>query len=837
MKTTIRLTLPVIILIFYQLSSHATVYETVKNGKWTQSATWTPSIPPMSWGSTDTIIIKHTVNMNTNVTMYGHLIINSGASLSNTNKNFKVGENSSFVNNGTLNCKYFTADWGLTDVVNSGSITVKSDMVLYEGTFENTGSISVTGNFDNSWDSEFINAVGASLSVNRNFTTRHEFDNAGALTVNRNIFNDYGYSLSNTGTIDCSGSFENQGILTSSGSLTVTKDFTNYWNSTFDNTGSCDFDAKMYNYGDVSNTSSGTMDISGNYYGEGDLVNTNDLDVGGKFESYGDVSNTISGDINVAGDFFIEGDLVNTNIIVVGDDFTCQWSSNTIQNSGTLTVVDDFTSESAITNSGNLNIGDDFVNNASISNSSTLSIGGFYESGWSCNLTNTGSVSVASYVENFGTFSNSSSGTMSVGSYFYSEGNVSNENTLDISGDLELLGGSFTNSGDLDVGDDLYSEITITNTNSLSVADDFENKWATLSNSGDLDVGGDFSNKGTLTNSGTLDAVGDFYVEGTVTNTNGISSGGTFTNRWATINNSGTLAADDMINQGTLNNYGVVQVMDDLTNNSTITNYNYILVGDDLTCNGGSTVTNNGNMSIIDDFTNHGNISNDGNIEVDGIYTGTGNVGGSGDLCNSDGITDPTGGAKAVTCNVCGDDGSGLPVELITFSAVDKDGVVQLTWTTASEVNNSHFEILRSSDGYDFEVIGQVAGHGNSNVLLSYNFQDDVQVDGIYYYRLRQVDYDGTTTRSEMVTVNIKTSLELTVFPNPANAGDEITINLAKNGAYEVILMDMHGKTIKQNMINGNQAFISSESLSPGIYLIRIKDSSGNLSVSKVLVQ
>lgn len=98
-----------------------------------------------------------------------------------------------------------------------------------------------------------------------------------------------------------------------------------------------------------------------------------------------------------------------------------------------------------------------------------------------------------------------------------------------------------------------------------------------------------------------------------------------------------------------------------------------------------------------------------------------------------------------------------LPVELTHFSAQLEYSSVKLNWQTAMEIDNSHFEIQRSPDGLDFQTIGSVNGSGNSLVVRDYEFVDHEFPghQGLAYYQLRQVDFDGTTSLSEILAIRI----------------------------------------------------------------------------------
>lgn len=96
-----------------------------------------------------------------------------------------------------------------------------------------------------------------------------------------------------------------------------------------------------------------------------------------------------------------------------------------------------------------------------------------------------------------------------------------------------------------------------------------------------------------------------------------------------------------------------------------------------------------------------------------------------------------------------------LPVTLTSFNVKKQQANVLLNWTTNSEVNNAYFEVSRSADGGEFNSIGHVKGAGNSSAVNNYSFMDRYPVEGVNFYKLRQVDYDGASKYSDIKTVNI----------------------------------------------------------------------------------
>jgi len=121
-----------------------------------------------------------------------------------------------------------------------------------------------------------------------------------------------------------------------------------------------------------------------------------------------------------------------------------------------------------------------------------------------------------------------------------------------------------------------------------------------------------------------------------------------------------------------------------------------------------------------------------------------------------------TAGSAAIDIdNIIITDFTVLPVNLTTFTAAIKNSNVQLRWTTASEKNNSHFNIHRSQDGKEFEKIAVIAAGGNSAELLHYNYRDNALLPGINYYRLEQEDFDGKKTVLGVTSVKNEVPLQM----------------------------------------------------------------------------
>ncbi|MGB0431755.1 MAG: hypothetical protein ACPGLV_14875, partial [Bacteroidia bacterium] len=115
-----------------------------------------------------------------------------------------------------------------------------------------------------------------------------------------------------------------------------------------------------------------------------------------------------------------------------------------------------------------------------------------------------------------------------------------------------------------------------------------------------------------------------------------------------------------------------------------------------------------------------------------------------------------------------GSTGSALPVDLVSFNAKSFDKKVMLTWQTAMEINNDRFEIERLALGENWTPIGEIKGAGNSVDVLRYSFVDLNPVNGINYYRLKQVDFNGEFEYSNVLNVEFTPAIhDFSVYPNP----------------------------------------------------------------------
>ena len=143
---------------------------------------------------------------------------------------------------------------------------------------------------------------------------------------------------------------------------------------------------------------------------------------------------------------------------------------------------------------------------------------------------------------------------------------------------------------------------------------------------------------------------------------------------------------------------------------------------------------------------------------------------------------------------------SALPVELLSFTGHKIDKAIQLDWTTVTEQDNQGFEIQKSSDGRDWDIIGWVDGNGTSTRTIEYDFIDKFPFIGDNYYRLKQMDYDGRFDFSDIILVqNIGAGSAISVLPNPTPGPFSVVVENPKNKKMTVTLFDSTGKLIYES--------------------------------------
>lgn len=231
-----------------------------------------------------------------------------------------------------------------------------------------------------------------------------------------------------------------------------------------------------------------------------------------------------------------------------------------------------------------------------------------------------------------------------------------------------------------------------------------------------------------------------------------------------------------------------------------------------VTFNPGISITIDGIFNQTDSgqpFSNGATITGSGGMSIAGSVTNTGNFFG-GQTCS---------GSPCLL-------GSLLPINLLSFSATTQINSVTLNWQTGTEQNNDYMAVERSRDGKHFDEIGRIAGRGTTDELQSYSFFDEKPFPGLNYYRLRQVDFDGTMSYHRVIAIffNKKTD-EVLVFPTLASEQVFIYLDQPLENKGTVQVIDLSGKVRIRRAIDPNIQSTSIEigQLASGHYFLQIQ--------------
>lgn len=184
-----------------------------------------------------------------------------------------------------------------------------------------------------------------------------------------------------------------------------------------------------------------------------------------------------------------------------------------------------------------------------------------------------------------------------------------------------------------------------------------------------------------------------------------------------------------------------------------------------------------------------------------------------------------------------------LPVKWKTFTVApaNNNSIANIQFATSQEINNKEFSIEKSSNGINYSSIKTMAGKGNSNLVNNYFYADDISNTSkeirILYYRIKQTDFDGTFTYSQVQKVDLDAQAaaqSFSVFPNPST--DKIYINgLNSNETTQLYIYNINGQEVMQWSIEANtiENAIDISTLPKGMYIIGFKGSSEKLKLLK----
>lgn len=289
-----------------------------------------------------------------------------------------------------------------------------------------------------------------------------------------------------------------------------------------------------------------------------------------------------------------------------------------------------------------------------------------------------------------------------------------------------------------------------------------------------------------------------------------------------TVQNGGTLIIDGTIT--TNNNFSLIVSGTssigniDVNNNAvfSITGSGTVNVTNDVDAenNCSISIALGGNFNVGGDVTVGGGSSSvtvDGNFIINGQYTGPTPTG-QGTMSDAD---------EQFLANE-------LPVELIEFYSTCELNGVKLTWTTASEHNSSHFAVIYSSDGTNWDNIGEITAAGYSNEIITYEFISENRNHFSGYFKLDQIDINGERKTYSEIFTNCKLSNVLSTVPNPSHENFTLILDgtALSDGEFSIRISDPDGKEVysKKFSSSGKTMFLPIEITYPtsGIYFIHL---------------
>lgn len=743
--------------------------------------------------------------------------------------------NSTFSNAFTLNTSRFLSQGSTYNgifTLNRNNNTI-ADNSVGGNTFNSDVFVTLNGTFGGRFASTNGDNFNANLTVTNNSTASFVFGFTGTNNIlgNLNIINNTSSILTfgNTGTINFNGTISAQntstGTVRFSQSTGCTANFNN--SITFDNVGGGSF--RLGNGGGVSNWGMGVLLLANNFTNGGVLQLSNITQNDNTITQNINLANatlTISGCIWQATVNFIAPNLTTANTTYHNTTYIEKNGAGTSSSTG----GNVFNGVTNIVNSGTGTFrmanttGDDFNNSVTFTrtNGSLVPVYG-------ASSTFSGDVAVNSATTiNF-------NGLASSNAVFDGNGN---QNLSATSGD-NLFRNVTLNNPNLKLV--LQNTMTINNVGSLT----FNNGQLVL-NQRILRINNPVGSAITRTNGGIVSESSDHNgrVEWAIGNN-------TDNHEFPFVNNSNEYVVFSIMltsgDIGTLqvstygtpsNNLPYPTGVTELLNNSAQNNSLYTVDRFFVATPSGTTYTANASFGYGDSEILAPNLLNENTLKAQ-RWNGTLWEDPIGSVNTALNRVDVTGITQFSPWTIA-DASEPLPVQFLNFDALVNGMVVNLNWTTASEKNNSYFSIERSVDGTNFEAIGKVSGIGNSNVPNSYQFTDFNPAKGISYYRIKQVDFNGAETYSQVRSVRFDQLIGwISYYPNPAN--DKISFNLQQTNASQVFIniSNSLGQMVWEKVLypqTQNEYSLDISNWTKGVYIVNIKIE-GKTTSSKLVVQ
>lgn len=171
-----------------------------------------------------------------------------------------------------------------------------------------------------------------------------------------------------------------------------------------------------------------------------------------------------------------------------------------------------------------------------------------------------------------------------------------------------------------------------------------------------------------------------------------------------------------------------------------------------------------------------------------------------------------------------------LPLQLLDFSAILKEDIVDINWQTSQEVNTDFFTVERSTDNRNWEALEKVIAAGNSQQTQIYAMEDKQPMRGLSYYRLKQVDKNGAFIYSSVEVVEYHKAASVSLYPNPVQT--HLTVDVADSSQKLIRIYSIDG----QLMYEGQDGEIEVSSWAAGLYSVVILEGQKILKMEQVVV-
>ena len=157
----------------------------------------------------------------------------------------------------------------------------------------------------------------------------------------------------------------------------------------------------------------------------------------------------------------------------------------------------------------------------------------------------------------------------------------------------------------------------------------------------------------------------------------------------------------------------------------------------------------------------------------------------------------------------------------------------QLSWSTLSESNNDFFTVQRSDDGRHWKDITTIKGKGYSSTKSTYSYNDFNYFSPLTYYRLKQTDFNGETTFSNIVSIENNTQSNIKLYPNPTS--NVVNVSSLKSDILLIELYNQTGQLLLSKNVNNKFFKLNLSNYKNGIYILKTTHQNGNISYKKVV--